>query len=354
MKKKILIYRLGSLGDTIMSLPCFHKIAEYYEHDKMYLLTIKSPHLKETSIESILGSTFKFEQVLNYPLGTRNPLTLASLLLKLRLLGIDTIINLSESRGKIATIRDYLFFKLAGITNLIGFSTLKEDISVSLDEETNLFEWEAKRLSRRISSLGSVNLQLDKYWDLHFTKEELKLAENAIATLESYPLIAIAPGAKIQVKDWGSYNWEELIKNLSSNLPSWKAIFIGSLDEYDLAKKCSQQWPNSLNLCGKLSPRVSAAVLSKASIFIGHDSGPMHLAACVGVPCVAIFSARNLPMQWFPRGSRNKIIYHKTECAGCGLDICIQANKKCITSIGVSEVQDAVFQVVEEHYNSLF
>lgn len=345
---------MGSLGDTIMSLPCFHKISEYYEDDEIYLLTSKSPHLKETSIESILGSTFKFQQVLNYPLGTRNPLILTSLLLKLRSLGIDTIINLSESRGKIAITRDCLFFKLAGIPNLIGFSTLKEDISVSLDKETNLFEWEAKRLSRRISSLGSLDLQLEKYWDLHFTKDELKLAENAIISLKDHPLIAIAPGAKIQAKDWGSYNWEELIKNLSSNLPSWKAIFIGSLDEYNLGEKCSQQWPNSLNLCGKLSPRVSAAVLSKASIFIGHDSGPMHLAACVGVPCIAIFSARNLPMQWFPRGSRNKIIYHKTECAGCGLDICIQANKKCITSISISEVQNAVFQTVDEHYNSIF
>jgi len=327
-KKRILIYRLGSLGDTIISLPCFHKIFDYYKNDKIYLLTITPSNSKETQITSILGPYFNFEKILSYPVSTRNPLVLLSLLLKLRAVGIDTIINLSESRGKLSIIRDYFFFKLAGISNLIGFSSQQKDISVSFDKHSQLFEWEAKRLSRRIEALGKFNLQLDTYWNLHFTEEELEIAKDSIGSVCKSSIIAIAPGAKIQAKDWGSQNWEELLKVLFNYLPSWKVVVVGSHDEYDLGQKCIQFWPGSLNLCGKLTPRVSAAVLSKTQIFIGHDSGPMHLAACVGVPCVAIFSARNLPMQWYPRGQRNSIIYHKTDCAGCGLDVCISAQKK--------------------------
>lgn len=102
------------------------------------------------------------------------------------------------------------------------------------------------------------------------------------------------------------------------------------------------------NLCGALSPRESAALLEKAEVFVGHDSGPMHLASAVGTPCVAIFSARNLPGQWFPVRSGHKIIYHKTDCFGCGLEQCIAEGKKCIFSISVDEVHSATVALLKE------
>ena len=72
-----------------------------------------------------------------------------------------------------------------------------------------------------------------------------------------------------------------------------------------------------MNLCGLLNPRESAAALKMAKIFVGHDSGPMHLAASVGIPCVAIFSARNKPGVWFPYGNQHKVVYHPIDCYGC-------------------------------------
>jgi heptosyltransferase-3 len=77
-------------------------------------------------------------------------------------------------------------------------------------------------------------------------------------------------------------------------------------------------------------------------VFIGHDSGPMHLASAVGTPCAAIFSARNLPGQWFPARPGHNVIYHKTDCFGCMLETCIAERKRCIMSITVDEVFDAV------------
>jgi ADP-heptose:LPS heptosyltransferase len=54
---------------------------------------------------------------------------------------------------------------------------------------------------------------------------------------------------------------------------------------------------------------VSAAILAQARLFLGHDSGPMHLAAAAGAPVVAIFSARCRPGQWFPGGPRTTVLY---------------------------------------------
>ena len=93
-----------------------------------------------------------------------------------------------------------------------------------------------------------------------------------------------------------------------------------------------------MNLCGALTPRESAAAIARARLFVGHDSGPMHLAAAVGTPVVAIFAARNIPRQWFPYGKQHQVVYHRVECWGCGLETCIEQQKKCLMSIRVDEV----------------
>jgi ADP-heptose:LPS heptosyltransferase len=103
-----------------------------------------------------------------------------------------------------------------------------------------------------------------------------------------------------------------------------------------------------VNLCGKLTPRESAAAFARAELFVGHDSGPMHLSACVGTPVVAIFAARNIPRQWFPFGDRHRVVYHRVECWGCGLETCIEQRKKCLMSITVEEVMDEVRGVLAE------
>jgi ADP-heptose:LPS heptosyltransferase len=101
-----------------------------------------------------------------------------------------------------------------------------------------------------------------------------------------------------------------------------------------------------VNLCGKLTPRESAAAFRRARLFIGHDSGPMHLAAAVQTPCVAIFAARNKPRVWFPYGSQHRVVYHQTECWGCGLETCIVERKRCLTSITVDEVVSEIAAVL--------
>ena len=72
-----------------------------------------------------------------------------------------------------------------------------------------------------------------------------------------------------------------------------------------------------------------------------HDSGPMHLAAAVGTPVMAIFSARARPGIWFPRGEGNRILHREVACGGCGLETCVVERKRCITAIGVGEAAAA-------------
>jgi ADP-heptose:LPS heptosyltransferase len=163
--------------------------------------------------------------------------------------------------------------------------------------------------------------------------------------------IAVSVGTKVQAKDWGIENWRDLLGLMVVTMPGRALLLIGAAEESAASEFAAAAWRASggavVNLCGRLTPRESAAALERAELFVGHDSGPMHLAAAVGTPCVAVFAARNIPRQWFPFGPQHTVIYRHVECAGCGLETCTVERKRCLTSIPVDEVMTAVMQLVE-------
>src|SRR5919106_1776569 len=128
-----------------------------------------------------------------------------------------------------------------------------------------------------------------------------------------------------------------------ARLPEWGLAMLGAADERARSDALAANWPgNRANLCGRLTVRESAAALTRARIYLGHDSGPMHLAAAVGTPCVAVFSSRNLPGEWFPYGDRHRVLYHSISCQGCRLEVCVERQKACIRSITVDQVARSV------------
>jgi ADP-heptose:LPS heptosyltransferase len=64
----------------------------------------------------------------------------------------------------------------------------------------------------------------------------------------------------------------------------------------------------------------------------------MHLASAVGTPTIAIFSSRNMPGIWFPTGNEGNIFYNNVDCRGCGLEVCIARQQRCIREISPAAV----------------
>ena len=105
--------------------------------------------------------------------------------------------------------------------------------------------------------------------------------------------------------------------------------------------------PRSHNLAGRLSVFGSASILSRCATLIGNDSGTTHLAAMVGIPCVAIFSARNAPGQWEPLGQHHIVLEDRPACAGCMLDDCVHEGNKCLTRIQAGSVVRGAVSLIE-------
>jgi heptosyltransferase III len=341
--QRVLIYRLGSLGDHVVALPAYHQIARCFPNAERRLLTNIPVQANAPAAAAVLGNSGLIHGYINYPVGMRSPSQILAVRREVGRFRPQALIYLSSLRGFRSAQRDRLFFRLCGVRESIGFPETNQDVVRRRLPGSSELEPEAERLAHAIRALGTVDFNDPSNWDLRLTAAELNRAEEAKRPLEGAPYLAVSLGTKAQANDWGEANWTALLTRLATLLPDRKLVIIGAAEESEASGRAASAWQDrSLNLCGSLTPRESGALLRSAELFLGHDSGPMHLAAAVGAPCVAIFSARNLPRIWFPYGKQHTVIYHQTDCAGCGLVTCIAQAKKCILSITVEEALAAV------------
>jgi lipopolysaccharide heptosyltransferase III len=342
--KRVLIYRLGSLGDTVVALPCFHLMARVFPDAERWLLTNIPVSPKAPSPATVLGGSGLIHGLVDYPVRLRGLSTLRALSRRIRDLRPELLVYLVERTRVQMLARDLLFFRASGIAHIVGAPCRRDLRRHRYDAASQTYEPEAARLARTLSAVGDARCDDPASWDLQLGSGE---RTRAAEVLHRWPgrdqFLVCCVGTKVDVKDWGVANWQAMLAQLSKDHPSMGLVLVGASQEASVSTEAARKWSGpKLNLCGSTTPRETAALLERARLFIGHDSGPMHLAAAVGTRCVAVFSARQRPRIWFPFGDGHRVIYHRTACEGCGLEQCVTFGKKCMTSINVGEVHAAV------------
>jgi ADP-heptose:LPS heptosyltransferase len=345
--KRVLIYRLGSLGDTLIALPALHLVARAFPDAERRLLTNFPVNAKAPPAAAILENTDLIHGYFRYAASTRNPRELLSLWWQLLRWRPQVLVYMGPARGVESARRDARFFRLCGISRLVGVPVSEDMQKNRWEESEQALEPEGARLVRNLAELGNADMEAPASWDLKLTDRDHARANDVLSSTLGHPILAVSVGTKVQSKDWGRDNWRALLNSLANLYPDHALVLGGASEESEASEFAAQGWRQNshspvVNLCGLLTPRESAAVFAQAPVFVGHDSGPMHLAAAVQTPCVAIFAARNKPRVWFPYGKQHRVLYHQTDCWGCGLETCIIERKKCLTSITVDEVVNEV------------
>lgn len=323
-----------------MALPCLHLIARAFPKAERFILTATPINNKAPTINSVLGECGLVNGYITYSYSIPGLKCLHKLRRMIKECNPDILVYLPGQRNYLRMMRDILFFKSCGIKEIIGAPYARGLRKNRLLPDRLTFEHEAVRLSRCISVLGDACVENPSSWDLLLSPQEYCEAQKV---LQDWPgrnrYIVYSIGTKFPVNDWGYQNWQELLRRLSQEYSDYGLVMLGADDEFSHSEALCRSWAGlSLNLCGRVLPRYAAAIIKGGHIFLGHDSGPMHLAVSVGTPCVVVFSARNKPGVWFPCGASHRVIYHKTDCFGCGLAVCKKYKKKCINSITVNEV----------------
>ncbi len=124
---------------------------------------------------------------------------------------------------------------------------------------------------------------------------------------------------------------------------------VGGAEDRPIAEVLLKSWKRGYSAAGALGLRPSAAAMARCRIYLGNDTGSMHLAVAVGVPCVAIFSSRAAPGLWYPYGEGHHVFRTPIDCEGCELQVCVERKMECIRRIGVDEVVEACAQAFAKH-----
>jgi heptosyltransferase III len=309
MRRRILIYRPGSLGDTVVALPSLRLIRESFPDSKLCVLTNAPVADSAPPLFAVLDGSGLIDGYLEYPIALRDLPQLWRLARDIRRWQPRTLVYLARRETRAQVWRDAAFFRACGIHDFIGLPTSR-DLLNNRRLADGLFEREAERLVRNLAALGTVDLSDPASWELGLTEADRALPRRLIAEqIGSQPFIVLSIGTKQAANDWGAANWRALTEQLCQVYPH-RLVFVGGVGDreqsgavmHGLAERC-------INLCGMLSVRESAAVIGAASLFVGNDSGPMHLAAAVGTPLVAVFSRLFAPGIWFPLGPQAKMLY---------------------------------------------
>ena len=181
----------------------------------------------------------------------------------------------------------------------------------------------------------------------HVTDADRARAEMLLAASASAPVIVHAGSAQTVLataKRWPPQSYAQLIARLEAEL-GLPVVLIEGPDEAGVAAQISPA-ATRINLAGPLAE--AAAVLERARLYVGSDSGLAHLAAAVGTPAVTLFAPAD-PDRVCPYGYRHLVVQAPTPCAPCMQypwltpypKICCR-EPMCITAITVDMVMDKV------------
>ncbi len=354
--RRILIFRIGQLGDTIVALPSIRAVRDHFPDAHLALLCDKHPKKSYVLASGLFEGTGLFDEFLYYPVTDPGeiprPWHLISLLAAIRKARFDTLVYLAPSaRTSQQMARDKRFFTSAGIKTFIGMHNLppfpEKVPGRPLEGTMPEVDWLLSRLVKDgipIPPPGKAVL------DLHLGAVEDKNVSAWLRDLSpdgNRPWIGVGIGAKQPVNKWPVERYGEVISELIRRFDVWPVVF-GGPGEQPVADQLIQGWGRGYNAAGTLGVRTAAAALKRCVLFIGNDTGTMHLASAAGVPCVGIYSSRQWPGLWEPYGVERKIFRTDIDCEGCGLSECLVRKNECINTIQPAEVIAACGQILEK------
>ncbi len=349
-RETVLVFRVGQLGDTLVALPAISAIRNRHPGARFVLLTNWHPGTSWVSSWDILGPTGWFDEVVYYEPGRRtwmNAQRVGTVISDLRAMAPEAAYLLTPPRTRWEMFRDRTFVqKLVGVRE-VHSAEIHVPISRKPGESLPRVEPEWRRLLSIVCANDPAAVDLASV----IPRGDADQAEWVLRSFgwdTSTRLLALGPGSKMPAKIWSEKNFLELAHRLLEYDQRLRLVVLGGAEDREIGKRMfDEMGPRVWNLAGRLSVYGSAAVLARTCGYAGNDTGTMHLAAMVGRPCVAIFSARDFPGHWEPYGSRHLVLRREVDCAGCMLEVCDKYHNKCLNLISVDEVLAGTIKMLD-------
>ncbi|MCM8808235.1 MAG: putative lipopolysaccharide heptosyltransferase III [Candidatus Omnitrophica bacterium] len=365
MYKKILVIKLRHIGDVLLSTPVFKALKENFSQSYISALVNKGT-------EAVLENNPFIDEIITFDRNIKKKPIISrfteeiKFLRKIHKKNFDTTIDLTG--GDRAAIISFF----SGAKVRVGIKS-KGFIGKTLFY-THLFDVDGSRhvVLQNLEIIERMGLKINNpEIVLNVTDEEKKWAEKLVSNSNSHRKVIVHPTSRWFFKCWRDEYMAEIIKWFISK--GYKVILTSSSEEKEIKKIHSilsyidpslnytpsflsvEESPPLINLAGKLTLRQLVAVCSVCDFYFGIDTAPMHIAAALGKPVIALFGPSGA-FHWGPwdnealgelyskrngiqRFGKNIVIQRDWNCIPCGQDGCEGSKiSKCLFDIKPDEV----------------
>jgi len=350
--KRILIVKPSSLGDVVHTLPLVHAIKR--TSPSCYLAWVIQRGFvgiiaHDPAVDEILPIDIPSTSDPQAPPGVVWKATVATisalrdLRRKFRAHPYDVVLDLH------ASFRSGLIARLNPKGTRIGFADAKE--------LNTWFQHDHIRLPESVTHAVDKNLGFAAYFGIAPISEDFRMVTSpkgrvrAEAFLAAYGigsnerLIYANPAARWETKFWYPEGWAELADLFMERVHA-SVVFGGSPDDLSHIESIARLMKQPpLVAAGKLDLAASVALLERADVYVGVDSGPMHIAAFTGTPVVALFGPTD-PARVGPYGSGHRVVVRDDlDCLACRRRSC--EDRKCLEGITPERVYGETVRLLQ-------
>lgn len=343
----ILVFRTGTIGDMVCALPALAWLRQQFPQASVHLLTAPTaiPLRWEdetfTAGASILADSRLVDHTLLFTGADLKSLRrLRALRQHIRSLDPDRAYLLPRTGERPWRIlKKILFLRLLGVRkNLLGYD-LDKMFTVFRKAQflDGGFDHQVTTTLKAVGATANdpvafpieiepaARQRVEKLWREH--------------GLDGKRVIGLFPSAKFEHKRWPLENFLSFCQTLGRD-PGIAILLVGGAADKALADQLAARSAAPLvNLAGRTTLAETAEILRRCDLYVGNDSGPAHIAAAVGTPCVTLFSSIVFPGIWEPWGAGHISLRHRVPCEFCfSEDHCPRGTRECIGGIGVEEV----------------
>ena len=219
-------------------------------------------------------------------------------------------------------------------TNVSGRGPL---LTASCEDDTSVHEIHRYL---RVLRLLTIDASPDflEFWHTDADRETIQDLLQAEGVSSTDRLIALNLGTTWRTKQWDIANFVEVIEQVVHRTSDASVLLTGSSAETELAAALPTSLP-ALNLVGKTSILQLGALLERCAVCLTCDSGPMHIAAAVGTPTIALFGPTD-PVRHKPYGAGHTVVERPVVCRPCYKQKCYRqdAPHLCMMEIDPAEV----------------
>ncbi|MBK9138515.1 MAG: lipopolysaccharide heptosyltransferase II [Verrucomicrobia bacterium] len=366
--RQILVRGVNWLGDAVMTMPALQRLREHFPSARITLLTVRK-----------LADLWRYHPAADqvWAVGDEGLWTVAR---RLRRGRFDLGVIFPNS------FRSAFELWLGGVRERIGYAANGRSPLLSRPvSRPSRFVPMRKRsvteIKRLIAGAASSPLnQSPKPAATHHTEHYLHLVSAVGASaVPCPPVMAVAgeeqlsvrgrfgltndvtwlgvnPGAEYgPAKRWPTERFAAVAREVAA-WPGWGVVIFGARADRPTACAIATELarggdragePRLVNLAGSTSLRELCAALSVCRVLVTNDTGPMHLAAALGVPVVSVFGSTSpeLTGPGLPGDERHEIVRSSPPCAPCFLREC-PIDRRCLTAVQPSAVLAAVTRLV--------